>query len=802
MTVVAKFGNSLKFEPRGSGAKIQFGPVYGPAGFLALRQLGDLKLSTDGITWADHTWDYGPVLDITALKVVNNQYIIISTYFYSGNLTSFRISKSSDGLTWTHHTSTITIPAFTDIAYANGYYMAVNGTNTIYKSTDLITWTEANPTNSPTGREYNAITVKSSASTQFIVAGNTSNNDPAIATGNSTGTTWTYQILTAGTGVLNAGALQSIGYDGTYVVAAGKNGSIWYLSGTTWTRRVFGTNDFISIKNVGTQWVILSLTSIVKGTPTNGFTNVTQVTPDITAGTGYEIYRNPDNTQLAYGAGVFIFRSQKSTDGVNWTPFDYQLPNQQPYLDYYDTRNWNDWKTIDFWTYLEHTGTDEYRLQPIASQVDGPDGPVASDYWAIYFESQNGYTTLFIQSGNNTSFYSAQLTTIPVNSWFHTRIVISDTTGAVYINGQRQKSNNYSFVNNVETSFALNADTFVVRDITLASGSLNIGRIRNGRENDYPRTTSYWIDEFMVNSELLNSPAATSIPVPVAPWNNTENTMLLLHFDDNYLDDNRAPFTLSSDLVSASSITINANSYRLHDVSPVMSSSSNMTVSAGKLQSVQAQFVTTTAELITATRGIFELANFDINSTVDIVINRSRQFQIDVAATSNLITVGNANRSAEADMAISSTLTAQASDTLDGISLETTTSSMTIIIDRVKFADAQLVSTTELLAQVVEIDNGLISSTTTSSMTCEANVAYSAAADLQVTADMAIITNGVLAHVELVSETSLRATCKVTLLDLGINYMIPADNRSYTISAETRTGMIEYEDRTDLIGRL
>lgn len=810
VSTLGKFSNSLKFEPRGSGAKVAFSPVYGPAGFLAFRDLGNLKLSADGVTWTDYTWNYGPLADVTYLKVVNNQYMIIGESTIANGTLKSRISVSSDGINWTHKDLIVAgsnnISGVRDVIYANGFYLMVNGTNQIFKSTDLVNWTQANSTTQQNGYILNCLIsyVGYAGTIYFIAAGTNANGYPATARSSGTATTWSNTLISASSNAIK-GAVNAMDANSTRVVAVANNGNIWTydIVNGYWLGHTYGTANYTDIKHVGNIWTAFSLTNIVQGDAAIFFNTVTQTTPPTTLGTGYNQTENPTHDQLAYGAGVYIFRSQKSTDGINWTGFDYQLPNQQPYLDYSDARNWNDWQTIDFWTYLEISpSTTAFQLLPIASQVDGVDGPVSASFWQIYFESQNNTRTLFVQMGDINEIYSAQITTIPVNSWFHTRVVIRNGVGAVYINGQRQASNNYYILDDVVISQNFGSFTFPVTHLALSGGSLNIGRIRTGFESDYARPSAYWLDEFMVNSESLNDPTNSTIPVPTKAWNNTENTMLLLHFDENYLDDNSAPFTLSGDLTSVSSIVTNANSYRLHDVSPAMNSTSSMTVLGGLIKEAAAHFDTTTAELTTATRAVFELANFNIDSSINTLINRTREFQVPVTSTSTLTPVTRAIKVSAVSLAASSGLTAEASDTLDGISLETTTSSMTIIVDRVKFAQAVLEAVTELTANTVEIDNGLINSTTTSTMNCTANVAYSAEADLQVIADMVTITNGVLAHVDLTTTSSLRATCRVTLLDLGINYMIPADNRTYRINTETRTGIIEYEDRTDLIGRL
>jgi hypothetical protein len=154
------------------------------------------------------------------------------------------------------------------------------------------------------------------------------------------------------------------------------------------------------------------------------------------------------------------------------------------------------------------------------------------------------------------------------------------------------------------------------------------------------------------------------------------------------------------------------------------------------------------------------------------------------------------------DLQTISTLIVQANETADAIILETTTSTLTAQVDRVKNAESALSTNSQLMAVVVEQDQGIISSSTTSTMSCDANVTSSCTADLRVVTDMLVITNGVFAHVDLNTTRTMRATCTVSMLDLGISYMIPADDRYYVIDREIRTAQIEYEERTELIGRL
>jgi hypothetical protein len=812
MTVNAKFGNSLKFEPRGNGAAVAYGPVYGPAGFLAIRgNRQDVKISIDGTEWLDYSSNFNVSgYDIQYLKVVNNLYVII---WHNATTNKTKISTSSDGITWTALTDSITntstaLNGIKDIAYYSGNYAAVNGTKTIYRSTNLINWSPANGTSPDATLQYHAITTYTSGSnTRFMAAGTNSSGDPIASDSVSTLGTWVERLdSNNATNPYGASKLQALTNVGATVYAAGTNGQIWMFQSPYWTcvTDLNAGTDFIDIKHDGAYVVALSLNKIVRGT-VGSFGSQTMVTADSQAGVGYDMTQSPDHTQLAYGLGKWIYCSSQSSNGIDWAGFDYILPNQQPYLDYYDTRNWNDWKTIDFWTYLEHDGTIDYRLMPIASQVDGVDSSSSYNFWQIYFESQNDYTTLFIQSASinngNITIYGAQTTAIPINQWFHTRIVIGDSVGAVYINGQRQNTNNYTDINGVNHQYN-GTSTFGVAEISLIGGSLNIGRIRNGFENNYSRSTSYWIDEFMVNSEMLNAPTATSISVPTYPWNNTENTLLLLHFDQDYLDDNRQPLTIAGDLVSASSMTIDISVFHMFNVPTAMSSSSSMSCLGGKLITAQADFETITTDLITVTRGIFELADFTINSTIDLVSQRTRELQIDISANSTISTNLSQTKLFSSDFATTSTLTAQASDIVDMIVLDTTVSQITVALDRLVNAQSQMSVSTALDINYDKIDHGLIDLATVVSITCDARVDYSAGTNLHALTEIIAITNGVNAHVDLSSEFSMRATARVTLLDLGISYMIPYEDRAYIIDQEVREAMIEYEDRTDLIGRL
>ena len=90
--------------------------------------------SDDGVTW-EETGEVMPFIsDTTGLHYLNGRFVTVGN---SGGVAS----STDGGRTWTTHDTAGISTRLTDIAYANGLYVAMGFSTDTYTSPDLVTWT-------------------------------------------------------------------------------------------------------------------------------------------------------------------------------------------------------------------------------------------------------------------------------------------------------------------------------------------------------------------------------------------------------------------------------------------------------------------------------------------------------------------------------------------------------------------------------------------------------------------------------------------------------------------------------------
>jgi hypothetical protein len=173
-------GVTWTLRTSGFGANSIRGLAYGNGIFVAVGAGGQCFSSTDGITWTSRAAGLaGNVLN--NVRYVNSVFIICAAGAAGG---TGGIATSTDGITWTKRTT----PASTssnlyDVAYGNGYYVAVGAFTTtagIY-STNLSTWTAL-----PTTITQDGMFIHYNGSGFFVHAGNAT----SFFTGNNPTTGW------------------------------------------------------------------------------------------------------------------------------------------------------------------------------------------------------------------------------------------------------------------------------------------------------------------------------------------------------------------------------------------------------------------------------------------------------------------------------------------------------------------------------------------------------------------------------------------------------------------------------------
>lgn len=207
--------------------------------------------------------------------------------------------KSTDGLTWTQITG---LSGMSAIAYGNATYVSVGGNGTTgytFTSTDTTTWTS---------RTAPGVTIPDVVyGNSLFVAVNGTGAGTAAAYTSPDGITWTARNLASG----NSGTNQSIAYSGSLFVIVNNAGqTVTSSNGTTWTvNAITGSPAFKQVIWDGTQFVATTAAGNILAS-TDGTTWTTKAT----------IYQNPQ--QIAYGNGLYI--AFASTSGTNhfWTSTD------------------------------------------------------------------------------------------------------------------------------------------------------------------------------------------------------------------------------------------------------------------------------------------------------------------------------------------------------------------------------------------------------------------------------------------------------------------------------------------------
>jgi Concanavalin A-like lectin/glucanases superfamily len=684
---LGKFKNSLKLDARGSGTPVIEGPVYGAGKWLSIRGDGYLVQSTDSQTWTNGvqvTTSSAP-----RLYYLNNRWIVLSEYAGineslngSGQQTqaSYQISTSTDTVTWTTLTNrytntnnivvgTMTIDGanfrqannartthLTDLTYSNGYYWLVGyeigataRSASVYKSSDLNTWTTAYTLNPGAATVNTSKRIRSQGNTIIVAADllDGSNKIPFVFYSDNGGTSWT--VPTNGYNNVGDHSLNSIGYGAGNWVAVGNNGMIYshynpstgsgFIQGT-WDQRTGPANTsgvkWLGIEYTNSRWVLVGskynstlaryeeqfytspnlITWTKQTTPATDIINVTQ-----TFGNGTHVNIATDGTTTTSWQWT-------TTNLSTWSSINYRIPNQQPYLDYGQNDRYGTWKTIDFWVYVNSLDP-EFVQYPIASQYAND-----TNYWAVYLQTiPGGHKPYVILNTSDTGLNSSGVVESRVvasegdvipGQWNHIRIVRNTGVGTIYINGQRSYT----------------GDTFIAPTNNWPTqGNLTIGRIGNGFESYFARNTDYWIDEFTINSNPLNSPSAETIAVPTERWFSTDTTLLLLHFDYNYNDDASIPITAASPL--AAYATVNATATKVVRTTAQLTTTATVTASAVRARQVQAQLSALATEIVVNARTRGLASDMAVRATLATVTKKlnggSAQLSSQASITANAI---------------------------------------------------------------------------------------------------------------------------------------------------------------------
>lgn len=772
-----KFRNSLKFDARDSGVGVQLGPVYGAGKWLAIRGNNQVITSTDGVNWSVPSPSNGTVLNPTfqyegygkSLKFLNGEFVFLVNASNSTVYPTYYILTSTDGLNWTKRFNRFTPsggvqqgtilldglelgqanpnnnPQWEDIEYANGKYwiagtkISNNGSvaeATIYSSTDLVNWSTAFTHNNTLAFQRTYSTAIRLQGTELIVGGyfDISGNTgqyPLIIRSANNGTNWSKPTQSVGS--VGPGQplrrINAIANNGSNWLAVGNTGVIFGNSGgTNWTVLTSpgSTWNLYAVEYFNSRWVVygnkynatLGIFENAIFISSDGSSWLSRTVPSTNGLTNATL---SSQTSLTANSGRLVGYNWTTTDGATFEFVNYRIPNQQPYIDYTADPKWKNWKTIDFWVYIETT-VPLFSQYPILSQWDGE-----NKQWSIYLEAQDSGREPYVRfssfDGTNSYFGSTPSPsgsgTALAGQWNHVRMVASGTTGAIYLNGVR-------------------SSTFTVPTQWPSSGTLNVGRLGNGYESSLARQSAYWLDEVMINSTAINSPSLTTIPVPTERWVNNTDIMLLLHLDYNYLDDNAAPITADSPLAAISTVqatagrirpgqaqltstaTVTAQLIRVQQAQITLQAFASQLSTSGKIVSGRAVLSSAFVQSIQALRqrGISQTltAQAQVITTAQVI----RRAQVSIQAQAQLTTAGNKIRNVQANLTVQAFELAVAQRTGQGLvditarfglqvqAIKTaqvasglaTLSQLVAQADKLRNAQAQLASATALTADV------------------------------------------------------------------------------------------------------
>jgi len=531
---------NFKVQTRPTIVDINSGGVYDTAQFVN----GTGKFGAASLSW-NYATDIYPN---TQIIYANSKY---QTWGYG------YVWSSTDKINWTRTATNITIDAYapdktTDpgVIFQNNTFLAKSGT-TVYSSIDGITWT--------------ATTANASSITLPVYYGGywwyylpvTRASFVAYESYRATTLTgtWTLQSEIGSGGLDNfiSNKLGNILSDGSvafYSRERNDTSTIFYnvvtlirgssrIARTNWTdgNLQFGNalvangNSFLAINQDGNSRELKYANGITNGLyrynggveltiPFNeNITSVSYANGYWFVNTSVGLYRSTDpaagftlvdsdnlSSDIVYANNGYYYQSSSrvlrySSNTTSWADSEYSnisgLPGSLSYRN--NESDLGTFKTLDFWLYLQGSSFDSLSIKNINGTR------VSLFITNVSFQIQsytNGLISLNITNSETGLF--------PLNQWNHVRISWNNTTVAGYINGVR-KLYSTSWINHYASA-----------RVTIDSKS---------------SSSAYYLDEVLFTDELLTDPGVTSFTVPTTRWENTPQTDLLLHFDNNSLDD-------------------------------------------------------------------------------------------------------------------------------------------------------------------------------------------------------------------------------------------------------------------------
>jgi hypothetical protein len=793
------------------------GGNYGGLAISSTRsKFGAASLKFDSKTWA--------TFPLSSVLWGNSEFVVLSWDERAGN--PVYVSKSTNGTTWTRSTTNLTsIVNTTAIEYHNGQYVFWNS-NTLYYSSDAITWTSASWATSgiprwnaslsrwvranqavsrrridniqtattingsyssvvslsdlytTTGIKNGSAAFAFKGSSTVIVGFDSSNGSasprPRISHSSNTGATWNTSTFGS---VDNT--FYDVACDGTTFVAVGGLGIIYTSTdGVTWTQRTSGTTDAIfNIQFLNNRWIATGGDFVL--------TSSNAITWTLYSNTG-----TSSNDKPSFGAGYYYAGSNvRTTDSTLWrgTLVDYSTPNQAPYILFNGNSRWSSWQTLDFWIYPE-SGTNlgsQYKMLEI-SQAPSATSNLDTDWWVGFYTPNTAQTkSRVISVIDNSLIQGSTSGDINFDAWNHIRISRNNSSISIYLNGSRLVTGSVTTKNTESNPLWIGGESFINYNI--------------------------YLDEVLITNELLTNPSSTTYTVPTQAYVNNNNTSLLLHFDSAISDDNLYPpqtleaqanltsaFTLTqvnTNRVSASAslsavCTVNANVRRIRNVSSAVSSQATVSAVIGLRQQGQSALSSEASVTANPVRRTAFASAVNSSATLNAVTSRTRNLGANFAAiATELAAIGRIGQGF-INMDVRASLTANgriATGSIVSMSSQATVSATALRIKQISSAFASLATLQASVVKAIIAQAALASVasiTANNSRTRTASAAFSAFAfEVAVTRSIDVGNS----NMSVVSQLSVTAT--VTRTTASVMNSVATVASTATVTRTTRSTM-------------
>lgn len=508
-----------------TGADTWLGVQVTNGAVLNVVTAGTTYTTVDGSSWTTQSNNL-PSITIPEIRYLNGFYAFCE--FASSNSSQATVWYSTDAVNWSSHSVAMPAPMSPHhplLEYYNGFfYLAVSFRATsrgvrIFRSTSLTgSWSQVHNISSPTFRDQPSLTAFESVDDAIIWGAqlSTSTTNSSLYW-SSNGTAWNFLSNTPGFNsidqIFKSGSFYYI--INRFAIASG--GRVWRTSslGSSWTSQ----SNLIGVTFENDVWFRVLSTSFVAAA--SSISALNSGAQDINGSAVVLADFEPNYTQPIYVNGKFlvgnidrVFASSTATSGWQQTGVS-PFTNRFDSFLAYDIFDLNDWRTIDFW--FKANGNE------ILFNASGlSNGLIQRNSTRLQF------------TGTSAGTISLPVGSVNANQWYHTRLVrqVISTSPyseefAWYLDGvrldNRTLSNPTDFGNNIGLIFRNPGTT----------------GINNAR-----------LDEFLITSELLTDPSQQSHTVPTSNYQNTSDTLMLLHFDSDFLDDVSSPVVEAAQLNS------------------------------------------------------------------------------------------------------------------------------------------------------------------------------------------------------------------------------------------------------------